>query len=81
MKIAIVKWRDAYQVQYDLQILDVPEQPECIKLTVGILVRDDKQYIGVAHELTPGDQSVSDTTIIPRGMVISVQKVKYAGKL
>jgi hypothetical protein len=70
-KIVMVTWKDAYG---DLDDYHEGMPPYVLFHTVGFLVRKDKESVAVAQD--HGDGSFRTVTVIPRGMVVSIRRLR-----
>lgn len=44
--------------------------------TYGIVVKDDPEFLAVAHEEFPGTEDLRGVTTIPRGMIRKIKRLK-----
>lgn len=72
--VVMVEWSDAYFVQDPMKKEEVAGLLPCIRRTVGFLMRDDAEFVGVAgtddrYSTQAGEADIQEVNMIPRGMV------------
>lgn len=77
-EIVCVDWDDA-AIYHETQSFDYDFTHKPLR-TVGWKVKEDEQYIVIAHDYSPEDNTVRHTTVIPKAICTHIQHIHVGRK-